>query len=141
MFSFFRSLCKALELLMSPTPFPAVRSLKIQLDCGPQEDRQVLQNRSARGRLSCISELTREHLSSFAVHLWSTLLFLPWMNVQAVLWLTGNNEFLTLFLFLLAFSLDSLEANIKVCLSAISVDDLFPVSVSGPRQLAGRTCP
>lgn len=58
--------------------------------------------------------------------------------MSAVLELADDNEFLTLFLFLLASSLDSLEANIKVRVSAASVDVLFPASVSGPTQLVGR---
>lgn len=86
----------------------------------------------SRGRLGCVLELTREPLvllpSTYGLNSW----FCCGMNVSAVLWLSGNNELLTLFLFLLASSLDSLEANIKVCLPAASVDDLFPASVSGP---------
>lgn len=42
--------------------------------------------------------------------------------MPAVIWLTGNNELLTLLLLsLLASSLESLEANVKVIVAAASV--------------------
>lgn len=59
---------------------------------------------------------TREHLVPL-----SKSCFFYGVNVPAVIWLTGNELLTRLLLSLLASSIESLEANIKVIVAVMSV--------------------
>lgn len=116
-------------MFVAPSPFPTGLSLKIEPDCGPQEDRKFSRIAVPQERLSCELVFYKGTFVPLSFIYCLKSCFFYGVNVPAIIWLTGNNQLLTLlFLSLLASSLESLETNIKVIVAVTSVK-LFVSSV------------
>lgn len=65
-------------MFVAPSPFPTGLSLKIEPDCGPQEDRKFPRIAVPQERLSCELVFYKGTVSPFVIHLLSKILTLLW---------------------------------------------------------------